>query len=166
MGIFDIFKAKPEPNEKNDPERLKNLVLLTELNINPYDYNHDDLERFEIGLSEELDGDIKTSEKTYFEGENEFDYISLTDRTLDRKSLFKSKLNPDERKIQEIVDNYYEVLGKDFVKEKQFSSTDLYNYQEQESGHLRTWYPFNFEVILGFNSNKMGKSLFVLVQER
>ena len=72
MGIFDIFKAKKEPDEKNDPERLRNLILLSKLEINPYDFHHDEMKTCEISFEEELEGDIRTSDITYLEGENEF----------------------------------------------------------------------------------------------
>ena len=166
MGIFDIFKSNKESDEKNDPERIRNLVLLSRLGINPYDLSHDEMESTEISLTEELEGAIRISDLTYLNGENEFNYISLTDKKDDQKSLFKSINDPDERKVRELVDNCADVLGNDFVDQNEFTTEDLINYRDLFDGHLRTWYPFNFEVIIGFTTNEIGKTIYLMVNER
>lgn len=163
MGIFDKFKVKKESHESRK-ERLK--AILSDLTINPYDFDHSRMELCEISLQDELEGVIKMSDLTFEQGEKEFDYVCLYDKKDGTKLLYLGINNRDERETRNLVDKFSSRLGPDFLELNEFTAYDLSTMTEEDSGHLRTWHLTYFEVIIGFLKRDYGNSTFILVTEK
>lgn len=150
MGIFNIFNSSK--NEEN--RKFKFLSLLTEHNLNPYDYHHNNLEHSEISLSEELDGVVKCSDFSYFNNEFEYDYVSLCDYKDGRKSLFLSINQSDEKNLRKIVDKYIKIFGKDDFNNEEFNHYDLITIKEQKKWNIREWNKEFFKIYIGYTKSE------------
>ncbi len=163
MGIFDRLKPKKE----SDESRKKRLMaILSDLDCNPHDFQHQEMNSYEISLQEELDGVIKASDLTFEDGEKEFDYISLNNYSDGTKLLYMAINNREPRETKNLVDKYNSRLGEDFVLQNEFTSSDLYTLENESNMHLRTWYLTYFEVTIGFSNNDNRTSTYVLVKEK
>ncbi|MEG3657311.1 hypothetical protein V5097_07850 [Arenibacter palladensis] len=163
MGLFDKFKLKKE-SEESRKNRL--LEIFTELGCNPYDYEDQKMDTYQISLREELDGVIKGTELTYENGEKDFDYISLNNYKDGTKLLYLAINNRDHRETRNLVDKYNSRLGEDFFFQNEFTSEDLHLLQNETNGHLRTWHLTYFKLIIGYMNNKQGNATYVLVTEK
>lgn len=163
MGIFDKLIPKKESNESR---KSRLMVILSDLGCNPHDFQHQEIDSYEISLQEELDGVIKASDLTFENAEMEFDYISLNDNIDGTKLLYMAINNRDSRATKNLVNKYSKRLGDDFVGLNEFTSNDLYTMENEPNGHLRTWYLTYFELIVGFANNDYGSSTYVLVKEK
>jgi hypothetical protein len=140
--------------------------LLSKLEINPYDFNHEDMEPSEISLNEEVTGAVKVSDWTAENNNGEFDYISLTDNDDDSKSLYLAQINREERAIKVLIDKYFEEFGETQLVRTKFGKNDLIQMNESPRGELREWYLNDFKIIVGYNYSSQMESNYVLVEER
>lgn len=178
MGIFDFLK--PKKSTESEPiytdgvteRRIKSLnkeqqkELLSKLGINPYDFNHDEMEPSEISLNEEVAGAVKVSDWTAENNAGEFDYISLTDNDDGSKSLYLAQNNREERAIKVLVDKYFNEFGETQFVGAEFGKYDLMQMNEAPSGELREWYLNDFKIVVGYNYSSQLESNYVLVEER
>ncbi|MFT5760918.1 MAG: hypothetical protein ACI8WA_000019 [Polaribacter sp.] len=155
MGFFDFLKS----DNNNNSSKLDSI--LTELNVNPYDYNHEEMEVGEVTIDDELKNVIKVSDLNLNEGEKPFEYISLSEKANGKRSIFLSKNDADEKDVRDLINLFYSVLGEDFVYQKEFDQNDLNAYRDEENGTFRSWY-LKYEIIIAFSS----KTLFVLIDDK
>lgn len=177
MGLFDFLKPKDKLSKTvytdGEPEeRTKSLnkeeqkELLSKLGINPYDFNHEDMESSEISLNEEVAGAIKISDLMIENPKNEFDYISLTNNKDGSRSLYLSQNNQEERAIKVLIDKYFKELGETKFVGAEFTKYDLMQINESSNGELREWQLKDFKIVIGYNHNSELKSNYVLVEEK
>ena len=174
MGLFNFFKSNKSSSDDSNSEKIKQTkkgikeetkTILSKLGINPYDFNHEEMEPSDISLNEELAGAIKVSDLTFELGEKEFDYISLTDNKDGTKSLYLAQNHPEERAIKVLVDKYYEELGEAKYLGQEFTKYDLMTMNEQPHFELREWQLPGFKIVIGYNKNPKMDSNYVLVEE-
>lgn len=156
MGFLDFFKSN---NDNSNSSKLENI--LTELNINPYDYNHEEMEVAEVTIDDELKNVVKVSDLNLNEGEKPFEYICLSEKDDGKRSLFLSQNNAGEKDVRDLINSFYSVLGEDFVYQKEFDQNDLNSYRNENNGTFRSWY-LKYEIIIAFSD----KTVFVLVDEK
>ncbi len=142
----------------------KNYIeeILTKLKINPYDFNHDEMESVEIDLDDELLGKIRLSEK---HNENPFDYICLSDYENGKKSIYFSTTNFEERDLRNLVDEYSSYFGEDWIFKSKFDTMDLTTYRTELSDSLRTWIKPGYKIVIGY-SKKYSPKILVGVYEQ
>ncbi|MBZ9728333.1 hypothetical protein LB467_01410 [Salegentibacter sp. JZCK2] len=172
MGLFDFFKSNKSSSNNSKSEKIKQTrtkegtkAILSKLGINPYYYNHEEMEPSEISLNEELAGAIKVSDITFELGDKEFDYISLTDNKDGTKSLYLAQNHPEERSIKVLVDKFYVELGEAKYLGQEFTKYDLMTMNEQSHFELREWQLPGFKIVIGYNKNPKMDSNYVLVEE-
>jgi len=136
--------------------------ILSELKINPYDYNHNEMESIELELDDELVGTVRISEKY---DDNHFDYICLSDYENGKKSLFLTLVLSEERDLRNLIDDYSSYFGEDWIFKSKFEISDLTTYRTELSDNLRTWIKSGYKIIVGF-SKKNSPRIFVGVYEQ
>ncbi|TAI48989.1 hypothetical protein [Flagellimonas allohymeniacidonis] len=163
MGLFDRLKPKKESDE-NRKARLK--TILSNVDINPYDYDHQNMEETEISLKEELEGAVKISELNGTDCEQGFDYVSITDHKDGTRFLYKAMNDPNPRATRDLVNKLYNGLGEDFLGQGEFASFDLDMMESEEGGAFRSWYLTYFDVNVGFVNRDDGISTYLMISEK
>ncbi len=156
MGFFDFLKTTNNSNNSSNLERV-----LSELELNPYDYNHSDMEASEVTIDDELRNVVKVSDFTFDDDKRQFEYISLSDKADGKKAIFASKNNADERDLRDLINLMYSHLGEDFVYQKEFNQDDLFKFRSEPNGIFRTWY-LKYEIEIGF----LSQTIYVNVDEK
>jgi len=143
--------------------------LLSKLGINPYDFNHEDMEPAEVSPEEKGAGMEKASD-WYSEEENaEFDTITLIDCHNGLKNLMLFQNGIEDDPIQILVDKYFAVLGKTHLGQAEFSKDDLMlikNPPQPPTSNLREWYLNDFIITIAFAYVPEGITNTVHVQEK
>ncbi|MEJ1221745.1 hypothetical protein [Sediminicola sp. 1XM1-17] len=161
MGLFDRFKKESDESRKS---RLKEI--LSDIGCNPYDFNHDEMESYELSLQEELDEVIIGSEITYDNRERDFDFVSLNDYQNGTKFLYMAMNNRDTRETRNLIDRYSSRLGEDMLLRKEFKSVDLYELENEPKGHLRTWELTFFNITIGYSNEDNINTTYVVVYDK
>lgn len=163
MGLFDRLKSKKEQSRS---KKQALMHLLSEININPYDYEHESMEAAEISLNDELEGAIKCSEYFGNNIESNFDYISLVEYDNGTRYLYMAMNNRNPRETRDLVDKCHSTLGDDFLDQGRFTSYDLDLYQQEENGTIRSWFLTFFEVNIGFINKDDFFTTYVMITEK
>ena len=172
MGLFNLFKSSKikdeqiqsiENNAISDNELTHKTErdvgqILTRLNVNPLQYNHDEMNPCEVSLEAELRGEIRTSDLTLEEDDDDdvvkFTYISLSDYANGKKDLYLSFVLRNERNLKRLIDEFSIELGESLEGEKEFTHGDLMEVRGGLKGNLRTWYEDEYKVSVGFVKEK------------
>ncbi|EKT2068676.1 hypothetical protein O8E88_000458 [Flavobacterium psychrophilum] len=155
MGFLDFFK------NNNKTETPKIDLLLSELKVNPYDFNHNEMQSVEITIDDELNNIIEVSDLTLNIGDKPFEYISLSSKQNGKRSIFLSQNNANEKDLRNLINSFNSVLGEDFVYQKEFNQNDLSTFRNEPNGIFRTWY-LKYEISIGFTS----QTIYVNIDEK
>lgn len=177
MGLFNFLKPKNKSTETvytdgQTERKISSLSkdqqkeLLSKLGINPYEFNHENMEPSEISLNEEVAGAVRISDWSADNAEGEFDYISLTDNIDGSKSLYLAQNNREDRAIKVLVDKYFTEFGETPYFGAAFSKYDLMQINESPNGELREWHLNDFKIVVGYNYSSKFLTNYVLVEEK
>ena len=155
MGFLDFFKN----NKKTETPKID--FLLSELKVNPYDFNHNQMESAEITIDDELNNIVEVSDLTLNIGDKPFEYISLSSKKNGKRSIFLSQNNANEKDLRNLINSFNAVLGEDFVYQKELNQNDLYTFRNEPSGTFRSWY-LKYEISIGFTS----QTIYVNIDEK
>lgn len=180
MGLFNLFRRSKIEDEQvgsqeNDSISNKEAIfegkrdlsqILIKLNVNPLQYNHEEMDSSEISLAGELKGEIKCSDLTLEENDDDemrYTYICLTDFINGKKDLYLSFILRDERHLKGLVDEFSIELGEGFLGKKEFTHTDLMEIRNEMKGDLRVWYEEEYQIQISFSKVKKSDNPRVIV---